>query len=68
MSKGFLRHAGVRILHAQAIANTEGAGSIQNRFTVVDEQGALRIKSGVLLHGLPQTLIFFRITKCVGRK
>ncbi|MOA43346.1 hypothetical protein D3C78_1654870 [compost metagenome] len=68
MLEGFLRHAGIRVLHAQAVANTEGTGGIQYRFAVVDKQRTLRIKTGVLLHCLPQTLIFFRITKCVGGK
>lgn len=66
--EAFLRRTGVWVLHAQAVTNAESARRVEDRLAVVDEQRALRIESGVLLHRLPQTLIFFRITKCVGGK
>ncbi len=62
------RQSGVRIGNTQAVTNAKLPRGIQYRLAVVDKQRFVRLKASFLRHGAPQTLILFRITKCVGGK
>ena len=64
----FFRQSGIWVGDAQAIADAKLRRRVQNRLVIVDEERITRVEAGLFSHSVPQTLIFFRITKCVGGK
>ena len=67
-SVAFFRQPGVGVGDAEAVADAVLRRRVQNCLVIVDEERITRVEAGFFSHGVPQPLIFFRITKCVGGK
>ena len=67
-SVAFFRQPGVGIGDTEAIADAVFRRRVQNCLVIIDEQRIARVEAGFFSYRVPQPLILFRITKCVGGK